>query len=489
MEKLISYIIITILIILLSILSITLNAQEIVTLDEILVELRSQSFSIKEAKGQRDIALFNNKIYKSTLKPQLRLDAVLPDFTNSTSEVRQPNGGVSFQKITQNSGYISLSGTQELTMTGGQLFAQSNLQRFDDFNDKTHFYNGVPFRIGLIQPLFGYNPHKYNRKIQSLLLSESSRKYNIDVENAHLATTKLYFDALIANEDQKIAQANKEINEQLLKITKEKYELGKVSKDEFLQLKIAMQNANLDAQQAKFSIEKSISLLYTIIGKTSPKENLTLLTPEVMDAIIIDIDFAIEALHLNRPEILEMKRKIIEEKDNISRQKSIFGIQTNLIASYGLASASEELAPIYKDPFAEQQIKLSISMPILDWGKRRSVVKIAELKHQTEMDRMKQFTLSLENRVRQIVIEFMQLQTEIELLQSIMKHANERAQITNERYILGDISVTDMTLAQREKNQIQRNYIQALKKYWVNYYEIRALTAYDFAKDENIIYP
>ena len=489
MEKLISYFIITMLMILLSILSINMNAQTVISLDEILVELRTHAFSIKEAKSHRDVAMFNNRFYHSTLKPQLRLDAILPDFTNSTSEVRQPNGGVSFQQITQNSGFVSLSATQEISLTGGQLFAQSNLQRFDDFNVNTHFYNGVPFRIGLIQPLFGYNPHKYNKKIQTLLLSESRRKYNIDVENAQLAATKLYFEVLITNENQKIAQANKEVNEQLLNITKEKYELGKVSKDEYLQLKIAMQNAILDAQKANFSFENSISLLYTLIGKVSPKENLTLLTPEVMNALQIDVDFAIQALLLNRPEILEMKRRIIEEEDNVARQKSIYGVQTNLIASYGLASASEELSPIYTDPFAEQQIKLSVSMPIFDWGKRKSVLAIAKLKHQTEKDRMKQFTLALINRVKQIVIEFMQLQTEIVLIQSIMTHAKERAHITNERYILGDISITEMTLAQREKNQIQRNYIQALKKYWVNYYEIRALTAYDFVKNENIIYP
>ena len=65
------------------------------------------------------------------------------------------------------------------------------------------------------------------------------------------------------------------------------------------------------------------------------------------------------------------------------------------------------------------------------------------------------------------------------ILKSIMDKADERFIISNERYVLGNIDITNLTLAQREKDQAKRNYINALKAYWGNYFQLRLLTGFD----------
>ena len=80
------------------------------------------------------------------------------------------------------------------------------------------------------------------------------------------------------------------------------------------------------------------------------------------------------------------------------------------------------------------------------------------------------------------------LQEAVEDQAAVKALAEKRFQIANERYILGAISITDFTLAQREKDQTRRNYITSLSNYWNSYYALRLLTGYDFANNQKIAY-
>ena len=44
----------------------------------------------------------------------------------------------------------------------------------------------------------------------------------------------------------------------------------------------------------------------------------------------------------------------------------------------------------------------------------------------------------------------------------------------------GNVTITDLNIAQQEKDQNRRAYIQSLRDYWTAFYEMRQLTLYDF---------
>jgi outer membrane protein TolC len=66
--------------------------------------------------------------------------------------------------------------------------------------------------------------------------------------------------------------------------------------------------------------------------------------------------------------------------------------------------------------------------------------------------------------------------------------AQLRYEITKQRYLIGKISITDLNLAQQEKDQNSRGYINALLSFWNAYYTVRRLTLYDFERNEKIKY-
>ncbi len=454
------------------------NSQSI-TLNEILQETRNNAFPIITAKNDLEVADARLKFYKAELKPSLGVDLLLPNFLNTSTQVTQPDGSIAFQQITQNNSSVSLFGNQNIAATGGQIFAQTDLQRFDNFTSDTKQYNGVPIRVGFIQPLFAVNRFKWDKKIIPLAQEEANLAYNIAIQDAQWRATSLYFEVLLAQANRDIAQTNKGVNEKLLEITKERLELGKTSRDEFLQLQMSLKNAILSENQANNEVAQALRNLYTFLGKKEAIISVNCLLPEQIKTTLIDVNELVLRANKNRPELKRYEREILEGDRELANTKSQYGINANLFASFGFARGSTDIDEIYRNPFDEQQVRLNVSMPIVDWGQKREAVKIASINKANIQQRTVQESLELENRVRTSAAQFLQAQSDISLLDEIRAVAEERFNISNKRYTLGNISITDLTLAQREKDQTYRQYIQALNNYWSTYWELRTLTGGD----------
>jgi len=465
-----------------------ITAQTIVDLDQVLASVIKDSYAATSAQYQKEIAEANFDFYKSQLKPTVSLRASIPNYSKTFSPVVQPDGTISFTSIKQANSSLSLFATQILPSTGGTLFLSSDIQRFDDLSLEAKQYNGNPIRLGIDQPLFGFNPWKYQKNIQTLLKEESMLNYNISIEESLGLATDFYFNILIAQQNLEIAKTNELVNEKLLAITEERLLLGKVSKDEKLQLEIELNNARLSVSQALFEVEQSIASLYTYLGKSTPGVDTDFSVPDLGEDKVLDIDALVQESKINRPEVIAFQREKSQNEMDLAEVKADFGLQANLQASIGLARGAEQFKEVYTDPFNEQQFNISLQVPILDWGKRKSAMKQIEIRERDIEANYQQQFIELENNIRQRGNRFSRLQSEIKLLKEIMDKADERFSISNERYVLGNIDITNLTLAQREKDQAKRNYINALKSYWVIYYELRALSGYDLLNNQEIIY-
>lgn len=455
-------------------------------LDEAIQQVR-QSYAVSKATTDKRISDLGFQLYQAQLKPQVGLTARIPNFTKTSRAIVQPNGSVAFQSISQSNSSASLSASQVIPSTGGEVFLQTDLQRFDDFTSDSRLYNGVPIRIGIAQPLFGYNRFKYGRRIESLRQQEAHKKYDMAIESATLEVVALFFNALIAKENQIIATTNETVNERLLKITNERFELGKVSRDQKLQLEIELKNAKLSRQQAEFEYNRSLGLLQTYLGQ-EVDTSINLQTPDVFEKIDLNWENLYGAAIANNPTIIAQQRSILEAEDFTAQQRADYGIKTSIYATYGVAKSANELSGVYKNPFEENQISLTLAIPLLDWGQKKSAIKMAQIRRQDIEARSRQETLDFKNSIRESAQQFLQLQNEIKLQRSILATAEQRAEISNQRYVLGDISITDLTIAQREKDALQRNFIRALRSYWIAYYQVRVLTGYDIRKNKSIEY-
>ena len=52
------------------------------------------------------------------------------------------------------------------------------------------------------------------------------------------------------------------------------------------------------------------------------------------------------------------------------------------------------------------------------------------------------------------------------------------------RYLIGKIDITNLNIAQNEKDLARLDYINTLRDFWLAYYRLRRITLYDFEKGE-----
>jgi outer membrane protein TolC len=125
-------------------------------------------------------------------------------------------------------------------------------------------------------------------------------------------------------------------------------------------------------------------------------------------------------------------------------------------------------------------------VPILDWGRRKSRVRTAQAIQQLEQYTVSQDELNFEEEVLTQVRQFEMLKESVKITQLADDIAQRSYDVSKNRYLIGKISITDLNIALREKDEAKGRYIQALEDFWVAYYNLRRLTLYDFEIDRRL---
>jgi outer membrane protein TolC len=464
------------------------SAIDTLSLDRLLQMAKQRTINSEAAAFDLQSAEMNFKLFQTNLKPQLNGIARLPNFSRTSSEIVQPDGTIRFQSISNNNSSVGLEMVQSIASTGGAVFLESNLQRFDNFNSNEKFFNGAPVRLGFFQPLFAFNDLKWDKKLEPLRLRIAEKNYEADMEQINLDAAALYFNLLVANEDLNIAISNKAGNQTLFNIAQERYKLGKISNNDLMALRLELVSATRNEQRAKQAVQFASSQLYAFLGLQYTNEMIVPITPEVNQNITVKTQFALEQAMKNRPEIDALHRMLLEADRDIAEARGTGGLRADLTASIGLARGSDQLSDIYNDPKQEQFISLSLNIPIIDWGRQKTRVALSKAQRDFTAKQVEQQQLQFETDVKQIVQRFKNLQEELRLVKELKAIAQERFEITKESYLLSAISLTELTLAQREKDQAVREYISTLGRFWSNYYQLQLITIYDFEKKQKIEY-
>ena len=157
-------------------LNVAVAQPQLLTLEETVLLAQQQSVAAQQVRTQFKTNYWKYRSFLADYKPQLSLDGYLPSFTRSYTQVTQPDGTINFVPISNNNSLLNLALTQNIPMTGGSVFVQKQLQRFDDFQRNNTLYNGIPFAVGIQQPLFRFNTMKWDRKIEPIRYQESNQQ-------------------------------------------------------------------------------------------------------------------------------------------------------------------------------------------------------------------------------------------------------------------------------------------------------------------------
>ncbi len=464
-----------------------LSQVQTMNLREVVETAKSQSIASKQAATKKKTNFWQYRSFLADYKPQLSLNGTVPGFTRSYIEVVQPDGTVAFQNVSNNNSMLNLSLSQSIAFTGGTVFVQQQLQRFDDFARNNTRYNGIPFAIGIDQPLFRFNPMKWARKIQPLQYQEGNQQFIASLEQVALDATGFYFELLVAQVNLQIAEKNRSNNDTLYKIAQHKLELGKISQNDLLQLQMGLLTAQKDLASAQQAAAVA-SLKLKMFLSSRDERDLELEIPLEASEFAINTQIALDEAFANRADAIGFQRKLLEAERDVQFAKKENGLNASLNATFGLTNQGPRPRDVYANPQDREFVELQFTLPIMTWGRNKARTEVAKANREFMQQAVEQDKLTFEQEIFTQVTLLQMLQKQVKLTNLADHIAAERYQIAKERFILSDLSVTDLGIATQEKDIARRDYILALRDYWQSYYSLRLLTLYDFEQNRKIGY-
>lgn len=463
--------------------SATSTAQETFTLADIIERAKSQSPSSKWAETRKENRFWAYRSFRTNYNPQLRMEGQLPVYYKSVNQVIQQDGTYRYIPVQQTNNEVTLGLLQPLSLTGGTISANSGLGFFKDYNGESALaeqWSGSVFNIALTQPLFAFNPYRWDKRIEPLLFEESKRDYVEEMEEISGEAVTRFFNVLEQQINHQIASFNLANNDTIYKIEQGRYNIGNTSLDKLLQVELQLLTSRQQVAQASLALETARLQLRSFIG-LNDGERFELVLPESIPQFVVTVDEALEYGKQNRADFIAFQRRRLQGDESVAQARGR-RFQVNARAAFGLNNNGLVLHDVYRNPTEQQQFNLAFSIPVLDWGRNKAMMRTALANKKLIDFQIAQEEVNFEQGIMTQVRQFEMLRLQLEITKKSDEVAAERYNVSQNRYLIGKIDITNLNIALNEKDDAKRRYIQALRDFWIAYYNLRMLTLYDFAE-------
>lgn len=459
-----------------------LPAQELITLPRLIEMAQERSLRSKLANTRVQVSQYTYERYLSDLKPQITLYGNAPVYSKEYATVTQPDGTISFEPVRQMLNSFGVALFQKIPFTGGELSFHSDLNWFRNLQNKSNLYNGTPFYIRLNQPLFAVNPMKWQRKIEPLRLEESRRNYRQEQLSLSADATILYFNALEAQVNMDIAEANLANTAINLDIEKKRVNLGTTSEDKLLQLELQMLNSRQELEKARYNREIALLSIKNLLGRKDTTA-MRFQIPGQLPELSFSLEESLDMAKKNRPEYIAFERQKLEAEREVAMANAD-SRQINIVASYGVNRADAVLDKVYTNPQSQQRFSLGFNIPIVDWGRRKNAMRTAEANQQLVLYTNEIASTNIDQEITTVHNNLLLLRKNIQLALVTDSVAERRYELSRRLYQMGKLSITELGISQQEKDNARRNYIAALRNFWETWQRLMRLTGYTGAAGE-----
>ncbi len=481
-----------ILLITISIISISVSAQEKViqlTLQDVIDIANKQSIDAFRQKNMYLSSYWAFKYYKADRLPNVLIGADPFSYNNS---IRQDYDYTNQQWIYSQQNNLnskaSLRMSQNVAATGGSFTASTDLAMSKNFiGEKETWYTANQINVGYRQRINGYNSMRWQSKIEPIKFEKAKKDLIQSMEDIAVKATGKFFAMIDAQIEINISTTNLANADTLYQLGKGRYQVGTVTQDELLNMELTLTNAKLALTKANQGLVRARSDLNSFLALEKGTIIECVLPSKVSANLQIDVDEAIQKAMQNNPDVISQEQRLLEQDRNVAQTKAQNGLSVDVNAQAGLNQKGLTIEDAYQNPNRFQNIALvGLSVPILDWGRRKGAVLMAKSDREVVRNSINQERIDFQQSVLMNVMEF-NLQSD-QVLSSAKADTIARMgyDVTMRRFKIGKLDVTKLNLARNDVETARRAYISSLRKYWTNYFTIRQLTLYDFDKRNDL---
>jgi len=454
-----------------------------VTLQQALESARTRSPGAVAARHRFRGSYWEYVTYRAETRPSLDLASGPVSLERNIFRQTLPDGTDEFVHRAQLNSYASLSLGKVIGGLGGRLALRTDFARTEALQGgRTVSFSATPVAVTFDQPLFAYNPYRWARQIEPRRYDEARQQLVEDIEGLSLDALVAYFELLTSQAILRDARDEKLRSDTLLAVAEARRSRAADSDNDVLQAQLAQLNADLGLSRARLDEESRQQRLATLLGASDAPTYVPGFVTDVPRPHV-DLGIALEQARRNKPVAMAFDRRLLEADRTVAQARASRG-STSLHASYGLSQSASSLDALYRNPSTDQVTSLSVSMPLLDWGRTAASIAIAESQREVTRRQVEQSRADFDRDVFLRVSEFDIQSRQLDLSARADSIAQRRYDMTRGRWLAGRGDLDALGQAQRERDSARRGWLDALRSYWTAYYSLRLTTLYDFERGE-----
>ncbi len=457
------------------------------TLEDVVQLAKEQSPNAIMARHRFRASYFSFMEYKANFLPKLTFSTNPTTYDHSIRTVQSADsdGNLKITEAKANT-FTSTAGldlSQNVGFTGGTISLGSNFSRIQNLDDDSDFgtqYTTSPIRLSFSQPLNGYNQYKWLKKIEPLRYQEAQQNYIVQMETVSSRAVDYFFALALAQVSLNMAKTNFTNSKTLYEISQGRYQNGIIAEDALLQMELRYMQAESKLNKAKIDIEAKQSQLRSFLGFKDNVEIILQIGFE-LPGLQVPYEKAVDHAMSQSPDIISYNRQILEAERTVAQTKSQKGITMSFDASFGLNKTGYEFQDAYKPAFDDREgVSIGIRVPILDWNQAKNSYRNAQSQLEVVQVQMQQNETDFKQNVYLQVMQFNMQENQVRIAAKADTIAQKGYDISYERYKIGKVSVTDLNIADSDKDAAKMSYMSELQSYWNYYYTVRRLTLFDF---------
>jgi outer membrane protein TolC len=470
------------------------QTKKVLTLDDVLELAATQSTNALIAKQRFRSSYWQYRSFKAEYLPSLSFSGTAPSYSTAYEQV-YTGGEWKYIKsnLFQSTGSLSLS--QNIGLTGGSIAVNSSLGFQNNLERESKSIITEPLvNIRLTQPILKYNSLKWQKKTQPLQYEIAKKTYLSNMEAVNSTAVQYFFQLAQAQINVQIAETNQINSDTLYRMSEGRYQLGTIAEDELLQMKLTWLNSENNLKQARMNLTDLENRMRTFLG-FNENVSIELIIPYEIPNLQIDPEQVLALALENNPQISQQELTLIQSESNVAQARAQRGFSADLTASYGLSDQSSSLLnnvpnpdyglpDAYKNPSNSQTVRLTLSIPILDWGRRKGNYLMARSSLELAQVQAEQTLQTFESDLLLDVEKFNLQYQQVMIAAQSDTVAQRMYEVSKARYMIGSSTVLELNNADTEKDSNRRAYIQSLQQFWNYFYNIRSLALYDFLNNK-----
>lgn len=471
-----------------SLISQSLMAQRMLTLNEAIQIAQVSSPNIKKST----LNLYGNQrsldAQRASLKSRFSLDVTPFDYNRNRSFNEL------FSRWNTNEDYSSFANfsvSQPIVATDGTISLvnrfgyRDNYSEFQDIRTKTYSNN---LYLILDQPIFTYNRTKLQLRELELNLENAMISNTLQLLTLEQSVTQSFYNLYQRQNSLEIAMDEYENQKISYEITQNKVDADLLAQEEFYQAELNLATSRSTLENNEVLLKNAADDFKLLLG-IDLKEEI---------AVEVDINFVTREVDLNKAiaygleHRMELRQRAIDierSQFELIRTKALNEFKGAVSLSLGVFGDNEQAPDVYETPAMNPRVAISFSIPIFDWGENRARMDASNANLEINKIDLEVEKNNIMIDIRKVYRNLQNLENQIEIAEQNVKNANLTYDINLERYKNGDLTSMDLNRFQSQLSEKKSTLADALIDYKMELLNLKILSLYDFENQQPLIIP